>query len=145
MISGTLFKFIFALFSLIIALSDIKTGAVPRFVFIIAFPFFFVLSMFQPEPHPPWTAIAGALAGLVIFLMAFLISGKKLGLADVWYSALIGLVLGPWWWYAAIGGACVAGIFYILIFKKRRIPFIPFMALGSIAVSIIKNLSFFNS
>ena len=137
MISETVFKVLFSLFSVIIAAADIKTGKVPRIAFIIAFPVFFLLRVLSNEQLPYWEPIAGSLAGLTVFLLAYFITGKKLGLADVWYSALIGLVLGPWWWYAAIGGACIAGIIYILVSKQRRIPFIPLMALGSIIVSIV--------
>jgi len=65
-------------------------------------------------------------------------SKKKLGLADAWYSGIIGFVLGPLWWHAAVSVACVLGILYILFSKKPKIPFIPLMAIGGIAVNIIK-------
>jgi len=136
MILGILWKLLFALFSGAIAYADIKTGRVPRIAFIVAFPFFFILKLLLHEHIPAWESIAGGLAGLLIFLSAYYISGRKLGLADIWYSALIGLVLGPWWWYAAIGGACTAGIIYFLISRRRQIPFIPLMALGSVVMSI---------
>ena len=138
MISGTLFKVLFAIFSLIITAADKKTGEVPRVAFVIAFPFFFVFKALLHESFPPLESIIGMLIGLVVFLIAFFISGRKLGLADVWYSALTGLTLGPWWWYAATGSACIAGIIYILVSKQRRIPFIPLMALGNIVMSIIQ-------
>jgi prepilin signal peptidase PulO-like enzyme (type II secretory pathway) len=64
--------------------------------------------------------------------LAYFLSGKKLGLADVWYSALIGFVHGLWRWYFAIGIACIIGVVFILISRRRKIPFIPFMAIGSI-------------
>ena len=128
-------RILFVLFSLIIAAADIKTGMIPRLAFVIAFPLFFILlCMFGEETFFPVMAIAGMLVGLFVFLLAYLITGKKLGLADVWYSALIGMVLGPWWWYAAIGCACTIGIMYMLISKRQKIPFIPLMALGSIAI-----------
>ena len=80
--------------------------------------------------------------GLFIFLIVFLFSKKKLGLADVWYSGIIGFVLGPWNWYIAISIACGLGIVYILILRKlsgnwHAIPFIPFMAVGGVAINII--------
>jgi len=137
-ISDLLWKSLFTLFSAAIAAADIKTGKVPRAVFIFAFPVFFVLKLLLKEQLPAWEPIAGAMIGLLIFLLAFFISGRKLGLADVWYSALIGLILGPLWWYAAIGSACIAGIIYILISKQFRIPFIPLMAFGSIIIIIVQ-------
>jgi prepilin signal peptidase PulO-like enzyme (type II secretory pathway) len=127
-------KVLFALFSCAIALCDIKTGMVPRIAFILAFPFFFILKMLKTEEPFIIEALTGTLFGLFVFIFAFFISRKKLGLADVWYSGIIGLVFGPYWWYAAMGIACIAGIIYILASKKRIIPFIPLMAFGSIAV-----------
>jgi len=137
MIPGILWKLLFAFFSAAIAAADIKTGKVPRLAFVFAFPVFFILRIPLDERPSYWEPIVGCLAGLCVFLLVFYISGRKLGLADVWYAALIGLVLGPLWWYAAIGGACVAGIIYILVSRQRRIPFIPFMALGGIVVSFV--------
>jgi prepilin signal peptidase PulO-like enzyme (type II secretory pathway) len=140
MVSIIFIKLLFTIFSFAIALSDIKTGMVPRVAFVFAFPVFLVLCLLSEEPPPPEALAAGALLGLFIFLAAYFVSGKKLGLADVWYAALIGLVLGPWWWYAAVFCACIAGIIYMLALKKRRIPFIPLMALGSVAASVFQIL-----
>jgi len=141
MISEILIKLLFSIFSFAIALSDIKTGMVPRIAFVFTFPVFFVLCLLSEVPHPPEVLAAGALLGLFVFLTAYLVSGKKLGLADVWHSALIGLVLGPWLWYATVFLACIAGISYMIAFKKRKIQFIPLMAIGSVAASIFQILS----
>jgi hypothetical protein len=126
-------KILFVLFSLIITRADITKGAVPRLAFIFAFPFFFMLKLMR-ERNDVLESLIGVLIGLIVFLFVHIITSRKLGLADVWYSALIGLVLGPWWWHAAIGLACVTGVIYILISKQRLIPFIPFMALGSAVI-----------
>ena len=140
MVSMIFIKVFFALFSISIAGADFKTGAVPRLIFIFAFPFFIMLKALLKEGNQFLENIFAALAGLTVFLLAYFLSGKRLGLADVWYSALIGLVLGLSWWYAAIGLACVTGIASILSANKREIPFIPCMAFGSIAVSIIEGI-----
>ena len=126
----------FAIFSVAIAGMDIKTGVVPRGAFAFAFPAFFAFKAISMGQDYLWEPAAGTLLGFAIFLLAFFISKRKLGLADVWYSALTGMLLGPRWWYAAIASACLAGMIYIIISNRRRIPFIPFMAAGSIAVSI---------
>jgi len=131
---------VFVIFSFVISLLDIKTGVMPRIIFIVAFFLFFTLNILRVEHYPLIVSIAGALLGLFVFSTAFFISKKMLGLADIWYSGLIGLVLGPLLWYTAIGIACLTGITYVLIFKKRRIPFIPFMAAGSVAMSIVQGL-----
>jgi len=124
-------KLFFSVFSFAIALSDIKTGMVPRVAFVLAFPVFLAFCLLSEDPRPPEVLAMGALLGLFVFLSAHFITGRKLGLADVWYATLIGLVLGPWWWYVAVFSACIAGIIYMLAFKKRKIPFVPLMALGS--------------
>jgi prepilin signal peptidase PulO-like enzyme (type II secretory pathway) len=138
MIPVIFIKLLFSIFSFAIALSDFRTGMVPRIAFVLAFPVFFVLCLLSEDPHPPGVLAVGALFGFFVFLAAYFVSGKKLGLADVWYSALIGLILGPWWWYAAVFCACIAGIIYMLAFKKHKIPFIPLMALGSVVASIFQ-------
>jgi len=141
MISGLVVKIVFSVFSFVIALSDVKTGMVPRIAFVFAFPVFFVLCLLSPNSQSAVIMLAGALLGLIIFLLAFIISGKKLGLADVWYASLIGLVLGPWLWYVAMFCACIAGIVYILASGRRKIPFIPLMALGSVVAGILQIFS----
>jgi prepilin signal peptidase PulO-like enzyme (type II secretory pathway) len=141
MVFDALLKIFFILFSITVAIMDIKKGGVPRLAFIIAF-----LALFTLRAVPNtilWLSIVGALMGLSIFLLAFFLSKKKLGLADVWYSCIIGFVLGPLHWYMAISIACILGVLYIFILKKRSgqwpaIPFIPFMAIGGVAISIIK-------
>jgi len=138
MISEIVVTILFSIFSFAIAASDVKTGAVPRIAFIFAFPVFFVLCLLSENSHSVVIMLAGALLGLSVFLLAFIISGKRLGLADVWYSAIIGLVLGPWLWYVAMFCACIAGIVYILVSGRRRIPFIPLMALGSVVANIFQ-------
>jgi len=130
-------KILFAFFSIIIAWADIRTGAVPRIAFVSAFLFFIVFKA-SLEEGQLLESVIGVLIGLFVFLLVYAISGGRLGLADVWYSALIGLVLGPWRWYAAIGLACAAGAVYSLAVKRRRIPFIPFMALGSLVMIIMR-------
>jgi len=127
---SVLLKLLFIIFSCFIAVFDIKTGGVPRIYFIIAFPVFFILMVFSNLPLVE--AVVGLFAGLFAYLLAYFISGKKLGLADVWYSALSGLVLGSPRWGMAIIIGCAAGIIFILVFKQRKIPFIPCMALGAI-------------
>jgi prepilin signal peptidase PulO-like enzyme (type II secretory pathway) len=136
MISDLVVKALFSIFSFAIAVSDIKTCTVSRIVFVLAFPVFFVLCLLSENPHSPLVLATGALLGLLAFLAAYFISGERLGLADVWYSAIIGLVLGPLWWFQAVFCACIAGIVYMLASKRRSIPFIPFMALGSAAAII---------
>jgi prepilin signal peptidase PulO-like enzyme (type II secretory pathway) len=130
---------LFCCFSLPIVVIDIKAGSLPRIAFLYAFALFFALKLFF-DRGSFFLSLTGCLAGIGLFLLAFFVSGKKLGLADVWYSGLIGLVLGPLWWYPAIFAACVVGAGWIVCTKRRSIPFIPCMAFGSLAALIVKDV-----
>jgi prepilin signal peptidase PulO-like enzyme (type II secretory pathway) len=134
-------KMLFTVFSLCIAAADIKTGAVPRIAFIAAFLFFLAFSVMTKGHFALPTAIAGTVLGLAVFLPAYFITRRKLGLADVWYSALTGLVLGPLYWFFATGVACFTGIVFIAVSGRRRIPFIPCMAIGGVSMAFVKGLS----
>lgn len=130
---------LFVLFSLAVSIADIKTGAVPRVAFLAAFACFGALRFLAAESYrPPLAPIAGLLLGLAVFVLALMVSGGRLGWADVWYSALIGLVRGPAWWYPSIAVACAAALVFIGITRKRRIPFIPFLAAGSITSCVMQ-------
>ena len=131
-------QILFTLFSAFISGLDIKNGSVPRIAFAIAFPSFLIIKILFNEGFSFNNSITGLITGILIFLLAYMTTGKKLGLADVWYSALIGMVLGVRLWYMAISFACLTGIIFMLIKKKRQIPFIPCMAMGSIAMNFIR-------
>ena len=138
MLLETLISLFFVIFSCLVAFMDIRTQSVPRAVFVLALPVLLSLKLLLRSQFALFQSLSGLFAGLLIFLLAFFLSGKKLGLADVWYSSLSGLVLGLRFWYAAVCVACAAAVIYILLFKKRRIPFIPFLAFGSISMLIFQ-------
>ena len=131
-------KTLFAIFSTAISVTDIKTGVIPRLAFIVAFLIFALIKILFIDNFSILYSVSGLFLGLIIFLFAYFLSGKNLGLADVWYSALIGFLLGPLWWHVAIGLACIIGIAFIIGTNKKRIPFIPLMATGAISASVGK-------
>ncbi|GHV12911.1 hypothetical protein FACS189491_06860 [Spirochaetia bacterium] len=121
----------YALFSVYISFLDIKTGHVPRL------PLWGALALallFKTVMGAGLMPVTGGLFGLGVFLLAYRVSKKKLGLADVWYAALIGIVFEPLLLCASLGVSCVIAIAFILLSKKKSIPFIPFMAAGSFSV-----------
>lgn len=126
-----LLSILFIFFSLCIAILDIRTGAIPRLALWGALVFSVGIRFFAGERVLFFEAIIGGGVGLAIFFLAFLFSGKKLGLADVWYAGLIGTVVGPVWWFPAILISCIAGSLYFAVKRSETIPFIPFMAAGS--------------
>ena len=131
-------KILFVIFSLFISVLDIVKGAIPRVLFIFVFITFFVVYILTEKLNSLTGNFLGAFSGLTVFILAYFLSHKKLGLADIWYSALIGFVVGPYKWFASIAIACIAGVVFILATKKNSIPFIPFMAIGSIITCITK-------
>jgi len=135
MVPVVLSKALFALFSVAVGLEDYRKGEVPRVVFVAAFPILFALGAVGGR-FRLLESMAGLLAGLLVFLLAFFVSSGKLGLADVWYSGLSGFVLGPLGWYGAVCLACALALAALLVCGRRRVPFIPFMAAGSIVVII---------
>jgi prepilin signal peptidase PulO-like enzyme (type II secretory pathway) len=125
---------VYLLFSAYLSYQDIRDGQVPRRVLWLGILGILGLrTLIQGLGALP-EALGGGLLGLAIFLLAYWCTGKKLGLADVWYAGLTGAALGPWWWFAGIAAACVLGIGYCVARRRRMVPFIPFMAAGSLAV-----------
>jgi len=98
--------------------------------------------------------IAHALAATVIAAAFFILIGAvlkgKLGLGDAWLSAFVGISFGFWNWNSTIVIASVLGISWILILRVSgrrpslrdiRIPFVPFMFVGALAVAVYRGLS----
>jgi prepilin signal peptidase PulO-like enzyme (type II secretory pathway) len=121
-------------FSAYISFLDIRTGSVPRLLLWGAIALALAFKAAEAESLMPLGPLAGGLIGAGIFLLAYFASGKKLGLADAWYAGLTGVIFGPLLLHACLGAACALGMAFALLTRKKRIPFIPFMAAGSLAV-----------
>jgi hypothetical protein len=74
--------------------------------------------------------LAGCGLGLAVYVLAYALLKGKLGLADVWYAGFAGAVFGPVWWLAVSSAGCVFALGYMLVFRRRSVAFIPFMAAG---------------
>jgi prepilin signal peptidase PulO-like enzyme (type II secretory pathway) len=118
-------------FSVFISVKDISTGLIPRILLWSALPCSLLLQYLFFGKNILFNAVFGGVLGCAVFFLAFFISGKRLGLADVWYAGLAGSVLGPVWWYPAMAVSCILAAGYIALFRRRYVPFIPFMAIGS--------------
>jgi prepilin signal peptidase PulO-like enzyme (type II secretory pathway) len=125
---------VFIIFSFFLSFKDIMTGRVSRFLLWGAISCSFLLQYGIGGRNILFNAVSGCILGLGVFFLVFLVSGKRLGLADVWYAGLAGSVLGPVWWYPAMGLACVLAVVYMLASRRRSVPFIPFMAAGSVCI-----------
>lgn len=91
-------------------------------------------------------ALSGAVMGFVVLLAAAIASkgGNGVGGGDIKLAAVLGFIYGP---SEVIGILLIASLLAIpagLIKKRRsngntlRLPFVPFMAIGSLAVTLIK-------
>jgi len=99
------------------------------------------------------TAIDAAISGMVgavSFYVIMRFSRGRLGAGDVWFSALIGSAFGFWTWDFGVLTAAFLGILWVCILRitgRRtavrdiRIPFVPFMFVGALVVSIYRGLS----
>jgi hypothetical protein len=123
----------FILFSLIISVQDVLTGAVSRLSLWAALLAALLLQGLV-KAGLPLSALAGGLVGIAVFSLAFFLSGRRLGLADLWYAGLMGIVFGPLWWHAAIAFACLYALVFFLFSHHRSLPFIPFMTAGSLTL-----------
>jgi len=87
-----------------------------------------------------FNGLAGAGAGLLLFLLIVIASRGGMGLGDVKMAGLMGLMLGfpgifVGIFLAVVSGGLIAGIMLVLKRKNKRepIPFGPFLSLGTMA------------
>ncbi len=142
---------VFSACAILFSIFDIKNGEVPR-IFSVVMLFVVLLSNILIVFTTEFTAqivlqrffqtiIDGAFA-LLTFAFAFFICKGKMGLADVWFSCAMGMVLGVRGFIIAALVACViAFMFYCLIFASKKgrqhrmsLPFIPFLSVGFFVV-----------
>ena len=91
------------------------------------------------EPIAVWENFGGAALGILLFSLAYYISKKRLGLADIWFSGFIGAFLGIVKWYAAVSIACILALLFFICGrnKQKTLPFIPFLSIGACSIELI--------
>lgn len=87
----------------------------------------------------PLILAAELLSGALLFMGIRLITGGKLGMGDVKFAALMGVFTGFPGWFIAAGLASLFGLLFAAaglltgrLDRNSRIPFAPFLTLGSI-------------
>jgi leader peptidase (prepilin peptidase)/N-methyltransferase len=83
-------------------------------------------------------AMGGGIIALIRWLGTLIVRREAMGLGDVKFMAMCGLMLGPWEaalaiMVAMVGGS-VLGLLIWAITRNREIPFGPFLAMGALAV-----------
>lgn len=134
MLSYSIFVLACAYFSY----QDCMYGEVKRIYLYAAITAAFCIKL----PSAAWDSAVGMAAGILLFLLAYYISKKQLGLADVWFSGFIGAFLGIIKWYAAVSIGCILALLFFICSrnKGKPIPFIPFLSIGACVVELMRLL-----
>lgn len=92
--------------------------------------------------HPVFW-IAGTMPG-ILFLIIGCITREGVGYGDCWIIILLGIMTGLWdavcICFIAIFGMAVVSMIGMAVFhwnRKKRIPFVPFLAVGYLGVILI--------
>jgi prepilin signal peptidase PulO-like enzyme (type II secretory pathway) len=117
------------------SIQDWRTGFVSRYVLWGATIVMIVVRVVFWNPAGS-LYIWGLCVGYGVFILTWVLSKYKIGLADVWFSGFLGASFGIFMWYPAILLACLFTLSTMLLRGRKKLPFIPFMFLGGIVVCI---------
>lgn len=117
-------------FSILCSIQDIKSRRVNNFLSAAAIISQLILNLiFAPDDF--FMYLITSLIASALYFAVRLISQKKLGPADIFFAAFQALCLPPYQFFfctlISIVSALISGL---TIYKKQKIPFIPFMAMG---------------
>lgn len=144
-----LIQIVFITVMVISTASDLKEMIVPDRFIVIGLISVLVLRIIQGDMLVDYIISAGVAFG-VLFLILIL-SGGRMGGADVKLYALIGLSIG---WMDSFGSlfyaSIIALIFHLILAlfnkgkfdRKREIPFVPFITLGVLCTYFLTFFSF---
>lgn len=130
---------IFLIISIFLSYCDIKTyqiNIIPNYLGIVLC--FFVYLCFDKKELV--NHICGLICMVLMFLLIKIINKEKLGSGDIHYSLFCGLISGvPGFIISGLITSFIGIIYYIVLYlvfkqeiKNKPIPFIPFMATGTI-------------
>jgi prepilin signal peptidase PulO-like enzyme (type II secretory pathway) len=136
---------LFTAFAAPVSVIDIRTRRIPD---VLTFSAAIVVLLFYCMVNParlPNALIAAALGAGLFFLIRRITRG--LGMGDVKYAALMGLVCGLPALFTAFFAAAVLGLVTALVLKlldgkhrNRRIPFAPFLSAAVIIALLIPQM-----
>lgn len=125
----------FILAGIYISLQDILTYHLPlKIIYLTSLIILFITAYFSLDEF-----LKIILSGVFSFLFYFFIrkiSKDSLGMGDVHYSFLCALFSGINEFFYASFLSSVSGILFFLLFRKKRIPFAPFMFFSSLIVKL---------
>lgn len=143
MILNIVYLIIYVVLSIILSIQDIKTMHVNAILVYIGC-FLAILHTVVFQRNLILSRLIGAVCLFLIFYAVYKIK-KGLGFGDVLYSFYCGLIVGFPWCFVGCALSSFLGIIFICIRQKKekKIPFIPFLFLGSISI-LVKCLEPFN-
>lgn len=147
MVNSIISLLIFLAVSIPILIQDIKTYTLnPLYIYLGTI--ILTIQTFLYQRNSLIEFFISGIIELLIFLFVWLITHRKMGIGDIKYSFLCGLVCGNIFNVVlSTLIASLAGIVFFIclgVWKKmgneKRIPFTPFMFLGTAVVSIFSLL-----
>lgn len=137
-------------FMIILAMIDHEKSIVPNKLLIEMFLIRAVLLGMEIVVYPTYwkeklaSAGGGLLVGLVLFLLAYFLSRKNIGIGDVKLAAVLGWYLGlALIWYDLVVGLFLAGLYSCIQLARKKlnmkdsIPLVPFLAIGTMLLLLL--------
>ena len=137
-------------FMLVLAVIDHEKSIVPNKLLVVMLVIRAVLLVIEVAVYPVYwkekmiSAVGGMLVGLILFLLAYVLSRKSIGLGDVKLAAVLGWYLGlSLIWWDLVAGLLLAGIYSVVQLARKKlsmkdsIPLVPFLAAGTILILLL--------
>ncbi len=130
--------YLFIFFSIPVCITDIRSRRIPLWCVYSGTGVLFLTSFFL-FPSQAGNLLLGMLSGPVVFMAVRLFTKGKLGMGDVTFAAFTGVFNGFPGWFIATGLASLFGLLFAAagmlagrLDRNSRIPFAPFLTLGSV-------------
>lgn len=137
-------------FMTVLAMIDYEKCIVPNKLLAVMFVIRAGLLIIEIIEYPVYwkemllSAGGGLLMGLILFLLAYFLSRKSIGLGDVKLAAVLGWYLGmALIWWDLVAGLVLAALYSVVQLARRKlnmkdsIPLVPFLATGTILVLLL--------
>lgn len=125
---------VFVAFAVPLCASDVKTCTVPRFLNRAAFVALFTFRLIFLR-ETALERLCAALVAEALMLFVWLVTCGGVGKGDIYFAAVCGLFCGKNVFLAFVIAAVLA--MCVSCGKKNKLPFIPFMSAGSLAVYFV--------
>lgn len=125
---------LFFLLSIIISIYDIKTYHIPLFFSYAGLLITIILTIFFCK-YELLNRLLGMVCMFLLFLLMRIITINGMGFGDIQYALYCGYMVGcPGFIYSSLLSSILGILFYFVFLRnrKKRIPFTPFMMVGTV-------------